>query len=355
MDRSINSIGVPTRHVPVMLPDVLEALAPRRGHSIVDGTFGGGGYSRALLEAAKCKVFAIDRDLDAINLGESLVRRFSPRLTLIDGCFGDMEQLLLAHDQSSVDGIVLDIGVSSQQIDQPERGFSFQYDGPLDMRMGQSGPSAAEYVNQLSEADLSRVIAFYGEERRARAIARAIVKTRVQEPFTTTGGLAQVVARAVGPQALRGGSRIHPATKTFQAIRILVNDELGELVRALVAAERLLHDGGRLVVVSFHSLEDRIVKRFLSERAGLSQSTSRHRPSGPEAPDSSLKLVGPAVRRPRAHEIETNPRARSAKLRVAQRTNASIWPIDMDVEGRKALGVPYLGVSLLGDLERGVA
>ncbi|NND50419.1 MAG: 16S rRNA (cytosine(1402)-N(4))-methyltransferase RsmH [Rhizobiales bacterium] len=346
--RGVIAAGGLARHVPVMLPDVLEAVAPRSGQTIVDGTFGGGGYSRALLEAANCTVYGIDRDRDAIAAGASLERQFAPRLSLLEGRFSQMQALLGARGIAQVDAVVLDIGVSSRQLGEPARGFSFQADGPLDMRMGPSGMTAADVVNQLSEADLSRIIATLGEERRARAIARAIVHARANEPIETTGELARIVAGAVGHMSGSAGSRIHPATRTFQALRIVVNDELGELARGLTAAEELLKEGGRLVVVSFHSLEDRVVKRFMAERAGNVGQPSRHQPETIAAFLPSLRVVGRSVRRPRAHEIETNPRARSAKLRVAERTGAPFWPEDLAPDKLETLGVPDIGDPLGG-------
>jgi len=341
--RGAVAAGGLARHVPVMLPDVLEALAPRGGQTIVDGTFGGGGYTRALLESANCKVIGIDRDPEAIRAGASLVRQFAPRLSLVEGRFGEMEQLLRSRGVTAVDAVVLDIGVSSLQLNDAARGFSFQGAGPLDMRMSRSGASAAEIVNSMAEADLVQVISQLGEERRARAIARAIASARAQRPIETTAELARIVTGAVGHQPGGAGSRIHPATRTFQAIRILVNDELGELARALVAGEALLKPGGRLVVVSFHSLEDRIVKRFIAERAGQSGQPSRHRPEPATARAPSLRMAGRSVRRPRAHEIETNPRARSARLRVAERTEAPAWPGELAPGELSALGVPDIG------------
>ena len=249
-------------HVPVMLPEVLSALAPRDGGLYVDGTFGAGGYSRAVLAAADCRVIAIDRDPSAIRAGQAAVSEFAPRLSLREGRFADMEALV---GEERVDGIVLDIGVSSMQIDEAERGFSFLRDGPLDMRMAQSGASAADVVNSLSQETLSNIIYVFGEEPRSRAIARAIVDARKLAPITTTHGLVKAIERATGKPR---PDKIHPATRTFQALRIHVNGELDELVAALHAAERLLREGGRLVVVTFHSLEDRIVKRFFASRAG---------------------------------------------------------------------------------------
>jgi 16S rRNA (cytosine1402-N4)-methyltransferase len=298
-------------HIPVMLDEVLEALKPRDGAHYVDGTFGGGGYSTAILEAADCRVLGIDRDPAAIARGQDLVRRFGGRLTLVEGEFGHMNEYV-----SGTDGIVLDLGVSSFQFDQPERGFSFAKDGPLDMRMSLSGMSAADFVNSADERELSRVIAQYGEERNARRIARAILKAR---PVTGTAQLAAIVVEAQGPAAQRHA--IHPATRTFQGLRIHVNDELGELTRGLDAALDILRPHGRLAVVSFHSLEDRIVKRFLNSRSTAAPRASRHAPET-AASKPLFKLITAKARQPGEAEIARNPRARSARLRAGERLAA---------------------------------
>ena len=298
-------------HLPVMLNEVLEMLSPRDGASYVDGTFGGGGYASAILEAADCKVLGIDRDPDAIARGQALVERFAGRLTLVQGEFSHMDE----YTQGS-DGIVLDLGVSSFQFDQPARGFSFREDGPLDMRMSLSGESAADFVNSTDERTLSLTIARYGEEKNARRIARAIIAAR---PVTTTAQLAAIVSQAQGPAALRHA--IHPATRTFQALRIHVNDELGELERGLEAALRILAPNGRLAVVSFHSLEDRIVKQFLNSRSTAAPRASRHMPESRGAV-AQFELLTHRPQIPTAAEISANPRARSAKLRVARRLAA---------------------------------
>jgi 16S rRNA (cytosine1402-N4)-methyltransferase len=313
-----SEISGKSRHEPVLLTEALAALEPKPGGIYVDGTFGSGGYSKALLRAADCFVYAIDRDPEAIAAGASVAREFAGRLTLIEGVFSEMDQLLAQAGIEAVDGVVLDVGVSSMQIDAPERGFSFLRDGPLDMRMGRQGNTAADAVNTLSEDELKRIIAAFGEERRAHAIARAIVKARAGKPFTRTGELARTVESVLRrkPQ-----DPIHPATRTFQALRIYVNRELEELVQALGAAERLLKPGGRLAVVSFHSLEDRIVKRFLSERSGAAPRPSRHQPQG-SAPDPTFVLLNRMPVTPKLKEVEANPRARSAKLRAAVRTAA---------------------------------
>ncbi len=245
-------------HVPVLLAEVLDALAPKAGETHVDGTFGGGGYAKAVLSAADCTLYGIDRDLDAIERAEQMALK-QPRLIPLLGRFGDLDALLLNAGVEHVDGVMLDIGVSSFQIDQGARGFSFMRDGPLDMRMGQSGPSAADVVNHMPQADLAAVIWQLGEERQSRRIAKILYERRLEQPFETTLDLAEVIEQAVGG---RRGKKTHPATLTFQAIRMYVNDELGELARGLAAAERMLKPGGRLVVVTFHSLEDRLVKRF---------------------------------------------------------------------------------------------
>lgn len=313
-----------TPHRPVMLREVVEALAPRDGGIYVDGTFGAGGYSRALLDAADCTVVGIDRDPQAIEHARSLAERYAGRLHAVHGCFGDMASLLQARGVDSADGIALDLGVSSMQFDTVERGFSFRGDAPLDMRMSQTGPSAADVVNNASESELADLIFSYGEERRARAIARAIVTARSRKPITRTGELADIVRRAVRAGARgrpRGeGERIDDATRTFMALRIHVNQELDELDRGLAAAEDLLCDGGRLAVVSFHSLEDRRVKTFLRERSGTAGRGSRHRPDPAGNPaQATFRLLPLCGAKPTAAETAANPRARSARLRAAER------------------------------------
>jgi 16S rRNA (cytosine1402-N4)-methyltransferase len=309
-------------HLPVMLAEVLEQLGPRDGGVYLDGTFGGGGYARAILEAADCTLYAIDRDPQAIARGEALAaelagRAGAERLHLVQGGFGEMASLLLERGVRSVDGVVLDLGVSSFQIDEAERGFSFRNDGPLDMRMSQEGPSAADLVNTLSEADLADVLYQFGEERLSRRIARAVVATRAEAPIETTLQLAAIIRRVV-PQEKSG---IDPATRSFQALRIRVNDELGQIETGLAQAAHMLRPGGRLVVVSFHSLEDRIVKRFMLDAAGRAPSPSRHDPRGmarPAAP-APFRLVANKAMRPGDAETRQNPRARSAKLRTLER------------------------------------
>ena len=308
-------------HQPVMLREVARALEPRDGGIYVDGTFGAGGYSRAILEAARCTVWAIDRDPAAIAGAAPLVREYTGRLSVLAGRFGEMDRLLAEQGVEAVDGVALDLGVSSMQLDVAERGFSFGRDGPLDMRMEQAGESAADVVNGRDERELAAIIFDYGEERRARRIAKAIVAARSERPITRTAELAAIVRRMVRPSA----DGIDPATRTFQALRIHVNDELGELDRGLCAAERLLAENGRLAVVAFHSLEDRRVKRFLGARAGRAPRPSRHAPESADDRAPSFRLITRRPLTPAADELAVNPRARSAKLRVAERTAAVAW------------------------------
>ena len=314
-------------HRPVMVGEMIEALDPAAGEVFVDGTYGGGGHSRALLGAAACIVWGIDRDPAAVALGRDAEAASGGRLRVIEGAFGDMEALMARHGVHHVDGIALDLGLSSGQLDDPERGFSFQHDGPLDMRMARAGPTAAELVNAASEAELADIIHRFGEERGARRIARAIIRARERSPIRRTGELAHIVAATVR----RAPGGVHPATRTFQAIRIWVNNELGEegeLGRGLAAAERLLRPGGRVAVISFHSLEDRQVKRFLSLRAGATPQPLRHLPVSPAAaPAPSFRLISRRVRKPGPREIAANRRARSARLRAAVRTDAPAWPV----------------------------
>ncbi|HEY1877213.1 MAG TPA: 16S rRNA (cytosine(1402)-N(4))-methyltransferase RsmH, partial [Rhizomicrobium sp.] len=283
-------------HLPVMLAEVLEMLKPRDGARYVDGTFGGGGYASAILEAADCRVLGIDRDPEAIARGHALVERFGGRLTLVQGEFSRMDEFARESD-----GVVLDLGVSSFQFDQPARGFSFREDGPLDMRMSLSGESAADVVNGADERTLTQIIARYGEEKNARRIARAIIAAR---PVSGTAQLASIVSEAQGPAALR--LAIHPATRTFQALRIHVNDELGQLERGLEAALKILSPHGRLVVVSFHSLEDRMVKHFLSERSTSAPRASRHAPVSAPAHRPVFKLLTTRPMTPSAAELASN-------------------------------------------------
>jgi len=308
--------GGPALHIPVLGAPALEYLNVRDGGLYIDGTFGAGGYSRAILAAADCKVIGIDRDRTAIALGADLVEQAGGRLTLVEDRFSNLDTVAHECGHEQVDGIVLDVGVSSMQLDQAERGFSFRFDGPLDMRMSGEGSSAADVVNAAGERDLANIIYILGEERFSRGIARAIVKARAATPVATTRALADIVASVVRAKP----HEIHPATRTFQALRIFVNDELGELAGALIAAERVLKPGGRLVVVAFHSLEDRIVKSFLAARSET-RGGSRHAPEVKRAAPSFTVLT----KRPIVAddgEIARNPRARSAKLRAGERTDA---------------------------------
>ena len=304
-------------HKPVLLNEVLQALAVTPGQIVVDGTFGAGGYSRAIL-AAGAQVHAFDRDPDAIARGADLAGMTKGGLLLYPARFSAMQTVMAAQGITEVDAVVLDIGVSSMQLDERERGFSFQSDGPLDMRMEQSGESAADFLNTASETDIADIIYHFGDERQSRRIARAIVAAR---PLERTGQLAQIVRGALG---YRPGMPKDPATRTFQAIRIHINAELDELREGLAAAEKLLRPGGRLVVVTFHSLEDRIVKLFLRERSGSGPAGSRHRPAAGEERISTFEKPAKAVR-PSEAEIQSNPRARSATLRAAIRTGAPAW------------------------------
>ena len=308
-------------HTPVMLRQVLEVLAPRDGAIYVDATFGAGGYSEAVLKAARCTVWGIDRDPDAARSGTHMERRYPGRFTVIHGPYGDMTGLLGGVGVDRVDGVALDLGLSSMQLDAPARGFSFRADGPLDMRMDKVGRTAADVVNHLGEKELADIIYRYGGERASRRVARAIVEARAEAPITRTRQLADLVRRVV-PRSRDG---IDPATRTFQALRIYVNDELGELDRGLSAAETLLGPGGRLAVVSFHSLEDRTVKDFLRTRSGAAPRPSRHVPGPTETPPPSFRLLGRGVAKPSADEIAANPRARSARLRAAERTAEPPW------------------------------
>ncbi len=305
-------------HLPVMLDEVVDTIAPRDGAIYIDGTFGGGGYSKALLDAAQCRVLAIDLDPDAIARGREMAARYDGRLMLFHGPFSEMEAFLAEAGERRSDGVVLDLGVSSFQLDQAERGFSFAKDGPLDMRMSQSGESAADLVNTADEKALTDIISRYGEERQARRVARAIIAAR---PFTRTAALSEVVSRALGPAAAR--EKIHPATRTFQGLRIAVNDELGELERGLAAAERVLGADGRLAVVAFHSLEDRIVKQFLLAHSTSAPLGSRHAPLASRAEPAQFRLLHSRPRMASDAEIRRNPRARSARLRAGQRIRAA--------------------------------
>src|SRR5882672_6547864 len=304
------------RHIPVLGRQAVEMLAPRDGGIYLDATFGAGGYSRMILDAAGTRVIGIDRDRTAILGGFDLVDRSDGRLTLVEDRFSNLAEVCAAQGVDSVDGIVMDVGVSSMQLDEADRGFSFRLEGPLDMRMGHDGPTVADVVARASEADLANIIYIFGEERHSRAVAKAIVAARKEAPIVTTKALADVVAKVVWSKP----GEIHPATRTFQALRIFVNEELDELHLALSAAERVLKPGGRLAVVSFHSLEDRIVKNFLGERAKTG-GASRHLPEVAQAAPSFLLLTKRPVT-PDDGEMSVHPRARSAKLRAAERTAA---------------------------------
>ena len=323
--------GGPARHVPVLLPEVLEHLRICEDGRFIDGTFGAGGYTRAILERGG-RVLAIDRDRVAITAGAALADEFAGKLKLVEGRFSDLDELARATGFAPADGVVLDVGVSSMQLDQPERGFSFRFDGPLDMRMGQGGADAAAVINRASVKELAAIIGILGEEKKAGRIARAIERERAKAPIERTARLADIVAAAAGP---KGPARIHPATRTFQALRIFVNRELEELAQALAAAEAVLREGGRLVVVAFHSLEDRIVKRFLQQRSQEARG-SRHAPEVSGDPPTFELLTRHAVE-PGEAEISINPRARSARLRAAIRTAAPARALDFNL-----IGVPQL-------------
>ncbi len=312
-------------HVPVMLGEVLAALEPRAEGVYLDGTFGGGGYAAAILAAADCTLWAIDRDPDAITRGAAMAARHGERLHLVEGSFSAMLALLAARGVSRLDGVVLDLGVSSFQLDEAERGFSFRSDGPLDMRMSRHGPSAADLVATLPEGELADTLYELGEERLSRRIARAIVQARATAAISRTLQLADIISDAVPAMRPRPGQHvIHPATRSFQALRIRVNDELGEVARALDDAAQLLAPGGRLVVVSFHSLEDRIVKRFMLGASGQAPAPSRHDPRGLDARErAQFRLLTRRAARPSAEETARNPRARSARLRAVEKLAAS--------------------------------
>ena len=322
-----------SRHIPVLGHEAVEMLAPRNGGIYIDATFGAGGYSRAILDIPGTRVIGIDRDRSAIAGGFDLVDRSDGRLTLVEDKFSHLAEICTAQGFDAVDGVVMDVGVSSMQLDEAERGFSFRLDGPLDMRMGQDGPTAADVIAKASEADLANIIYIFGEERHSRGVARAIVAARKEAPITTTKALADIVGKVVWAKP----GEIHPATRTFQGLRIFVNGELDELYLALSASERILKPGGRLVVVSFHSLEDRIVKNFLAER-GKAGGGSRHLPDIAQA-DPSFHILTKRPVTAGGEEISANPRARSAKLRAAERTAAPAhgaaelpsWPVLADV------------------------
>jgi 16S rRNA (cytosine1402-N4)-methyltransferase len=311
-----------TRHIPVLGAEAVALLSPRDRGIYVDATFGAGGYSRAILDAADARVIGIDRDRTAVAAGFDLVDRSNGRLTLVEDRFSNLAEVCAAQGASRVDGVVMDVGVSSMQVDEAGRGFSFRLDGPLDMRMGHDGPTAADVVAKASEADLASIIYIFGEERHSRVVARAVVAARKETPITTTRALAEIVSKVVWAKP----GEIHPSTRTFQALRIFVNEELDELHLALAAAERVLKPGGRLVVVSFHSLEDRIVKNFFAER-GKTGGGSRHLPEvAQSAPSFRILTKRPVTAGD--DEVRANPRARSAKLRAAERTDALAFAAD---------------------------
>jgi 16S rRNA (cytosine1402-N4)-methyltransferase len=331
--------GGPARHIPVLLDQVLDYAAPQAGQIFIDATFGAGGYTRALLGKG-ATVVGIDRDSTAIADGQALVAEAGGRLQLIEGNFSDLDRIAAELGHERVDGVVMDCGVSSMQLDQAERGFSFRRDGPLDMRMGNVGPTAADVINELERSDLARVIAVLGEERHARRVAAAIDRARQTKPVVGTLELAEIVIGVLG-QPRR--DRVHPATRTFQALRIFVNRELGELADALAASERILAEGGRLVVVAFHSLEDRIVKRFMANRTAVRAGGSRHQPEGPAPTPTFTRLTRDAIK-PTEEEVSANPRSRSARLRAAVRTGADARGLDL-----RGLGVPDLdSISIKG-------
>ena len=316
----LNSVS--TGHIPVMINEVVDALNPTDEGIFVDGTFGRGGYSEAILKTATTKVYAIDRDPAAVTFGAELSLRYRGRLTILEGCFGDIQKLMKTAGISQVHGITFDLGVSSLQLDESHRGFSFRLDGPLDMRMSAKGTSAADLVNRCSEQELANIIYTLGEERQSRRIAKAIIEARSKTPIQTTGQLADIVRRIV--RKSRDG--IDPATRTFMALRIRVNDEIDELRRGLWGAENILTPGGRLAIVTFHSLEDRLVKKFLYSHSGQSGLGSRHLPDvRASQPAPSFRLVKRRAIKPQASEIARNPRSRSAQLRVAERTDSPPW------------------------------
>lgn len=319
--------GGPSRHIPVMLHEVVAALQPASGETIIDGTFGAGGYSEMIL-AKGSSVIAIDRDPSAISAGQKLVRQYGERLRLVQGRFSQLDAIVVENGRQKVHGVVLDIGVSSMQIDEAERGFSFQKDGPLDMRMSREGLSAADLVNRADRKDLTRIIGILGEERQAARISAKIVSARQERPFSRTSELASLIEKTLGRKP---GDRIHPATRTFQALRIFINRELEELAQGLFAAERILAAGGRLVVVTFHSLEDRIVKQFFASRTG-GELGSRHLPPS-ERPAPSFRQEKRGAIAASDAETKENPRSRSAKLRWGIRTTEAAMPVDVSLFG----------------------
>jgi 16S rRNA (cytosine1402-N4)-methyltransferase len=333
----LTAAGGPARHIPVMLSEVIEALEPRDGKHFIDGTFGAGSYTRGLLEAARCSVLAIDRDPDAAKFARALEERFPGRLKFVLGRYAEMREIAEREGIAAIDGVALDLGVSSMQLDEPERGFSFSQDGPLDMRMGAEDLTASDLVNALPERDLAAILSTLGEEKRASSIARAIVARRAEAPITRTGELADIVARVLGR---RHDDPKHPATRTFQALRLYLNEELLELARGLSAAEHLLKPKGRLAVVTFHSLEDRIAKRFFAARSMPAPRASRHLPEqGGSTFLPSFRLLNRRPLSPSKDEIWLNPRARSARLRAGERTDAPPHALDL-----ASLGVPRIAL-----------
>ena len=330
-----------TLHTSVMLKDVLSALSPIDGETYVDATFGAGGYSKAVLSAADCAIFGFDRDPTAVERAHETLDRFGERLTIISRPFAELEDGLAAHGVNAVDGVVFDLGVSSMQLDEPARGFSFMRDGPLSMRMDCGTPDASDLVNDATPALLAAIFKAYGEERRAKRIANAIADARKAGPIQSTMTLSEIVERAAPPPP--GPQRIHPATRVFQALRIFVNDEIGQMIEGLRAAERLLRAGGRLVVVTFHSLEDRVVKRFFAARSGGAKGGSRHAPHT-DGPAPSFDLINNRAIAASKDEIDNNPRARSAKLRGALRLASPAI----------AIGDEFFGVPTAGELQRSI-
>jgi 16S rRNA (cytosine1402-N4)-methyltransferase len=310
------------RHTPVLLSAVLDALSPEAGERYIDCTFGAGGYSRAILSKADCHVLALDRDPSAAPSAAALASDFPGRLQFARTAFSALGEAATDHGFALADAVIFDLGVSSMQLDEAERGFSFMRDGPLDMRMSSEGESAADVVNSYEEADIADILFRLGEERRSRAIAKAIVRRRTERPFERTLDLADVIAGVLGR---RHNDPKHPATRSFQALRLHVNDELGELGEGLAAAERVLRPGGRLIVVTFHSLEDRMVKTFLAERSGGKGRPSRHLPDAGQTRARTFQLIRRKAVEPDEAEIAANPRARSAKLRAAIRLDAPVW------------------------------
>ncbi|WP_333610979.1 16S rRNA (cytosine(1402)-N(4))-methyltransferase RsmH [Brevundimonas bullata] len=318
-------------HAPVLLAEVLEALNPQPGDVVIDATFGAGGYTRAILDRG-AQVIGLDRDPTVQPHADAVAAAYPGQFQLIRTPFSGLSEAFAESGKAQLDGAVFDIGVSSMQLDQAERGFSFMRDGPLDMRMGDTGPTAADIVNTWDHGPLAHIFKQYGDERQSGRVATAILRRRVEQPFSRTLDLAEVVEKALGG---RRGAPIHPATRVFQALRIAVNDELGELERGLEAVEATLAPGGRLVVVTFHSLEDRIVKAFMTERTGNAPGGSRHAPVAVELRKPSFDLMFKGAREAGEAELAANPRARSAKLRAAIRTEAPAWGA---IEGRAGKG-----------------